>query len=319
MNSKEAIKRIERLKKYEGNPIIRPQGKYAGDCIFNPGAIVYNGRIGLLCRCINLENKCTDNNWSVSTLVWAWSDDGINFELDDEPVLAPDKDSIYKGGFEDPRLVYMEEEDLYVLTYTGVKNDRVFPGMIAFSKDLYNWELGGEVFPSRAVVIVSQKINGKYWAYYDNSTIKIAWSEDLRNWQTEKEAVVECRKGFFDETLCEAAGNIIITDNGLLLVYNGASNGEYMKKYFEGFPCYRQKSVEAMYSTGWVLFDKNNPEKVIARSDEPFLKPEYGYEIYGLVEYTVFSEGLVEFNGKYHLYFGCADTSIGVAIEDFEM
>lgn len=71
---------VNHLEKSACNPVIRPQGTGpAADAIFNPAAIVYEGRIGLLCRAINFTRKPRDShNWSVSTLVWAWSDDGFH-------------------------------------------------------------------------------------------------------------------------------------------------------------------------------------------------------------------------------------------------
>ena len=72
------------------------------------------------------------------------------------------------------------------------------------------------------------------------------------------------------------------------------------------------------YAMGWALFDRNDPSRLIARSDEPVIFPEKPFECYGLIEYTIFASGLVNFRGKHHLYYGCADTRIGVAIEEDE-
>ena len=86
---------VNRLEKSACNPVIRPQGNGpAADAIFNPAAIVHEGRVGLLCRAINFTRKPRDSrNWSVSTLVWAWSDDGFHFELDETPAFDPGPDS----------------------------------------------------------------------------------------------------------------------------------------------------------------------------------------------------------------------------------
>ena len=79
-----ALEWVNRFHKYEGNPILRPQGSgYCADAIFNPGAIVCNGRVGLLCRCINMTTPHDADTWSVSTLGWAWSDDGLHFAMEE--------------------------------------------------------------------------------------------------------------------------------------------------------------------------------------------------------------------------------------------
>jgi predicted GH43/DUF377 family glycosyl hydrolase len=303
---------INKLKKYEGNPIIRPHGKLAADLIFNPAAVVHEGRVGLLCRCVNFEDKPmpepdgTINNWSVSSLVWAWSDDGINFILDQEPFLKPDKDSPYRGGFEDPRICWIEDEQIWALTYTGVRNLENTPGLIAFSRDLVNWDFAGESFPERAVVITPKKINGRYYAYYGNSSLFSSWSEDLRTWHTENKPVLSPCAGSFDDMLCEAAVQPIISKDGILVLYNGAKRIKECPMYSYGYE----------YSVGWALFDKDDPEKLIARCDKPFLVPDCPVDYYGLSTYTVFSNGHVKFNGRHFLYYGSSDTRIGVAIEE---
>lgn len=311
---------VKRFKKYEGNPIIRPHGKWAADLIFNPAAIVKDEEVRLLCRCVNLAEKRRNRCWSVSSLVWARSTDGINFTLDDEPLFYSDEACQYEGGYEDPRIVYIPEEGLYLLTYTGVsfKEDGRLdaPGLLAISRDLDNWELLGKKFPSRAVCIINRKINGRYWGYYDNSNKYITWSEDLINWHFENETLIERRKGCFDEVLCEGACPPIWSDEGILFFYNGACGVEMTKKYSRKKFGTEYYTEPGMYSTGWVLIDKDDPTKVISRSEKPFLVPYEGYECYGFVNFTIFSGGYVEFKGKHYLYYGACDNRICVAVAE---
>ena len=311
---------VKRIRKYEDNPILRPQGRgYAADNIFNPAAVVYQGRVGLLCRCINMARRPKGNNWSVSSFGWAWSDDGFHFELDESPVPEFDVDekSPYQGGFEDPRLVKIGDE--WVLTYTGVHDMKHTPGMIAFSKDLKHWELGGEVLPGRAIAIVNQKIGGRYWAYWGNHNLELAWSEDLRHWHVNETPAVTCREGFFDEHTCEAAAAPIVTDDGILLFYNGAVySHEKAKAFARAKLTYLSELPHWYYQPGWVLFDRNDPTKVTARCTEPILAPDCLFEQLGMVPYTVFAQGYVQFKGKHILYYGCADQKIGAAYAEFK-
>ena len=309
---------VNKLKRYSGNPILRPHGELAADQIFNPAAVVANGKVGLLCRCINYADKPKGYNWAVSCLTWAWSDNGIDFKLDEKPFIKVDEDSPYGGGFEDPRLIYIPEEELYVLTYTGVRNYFNAPGLLALSKDLKNWEFLGEAFPERAVCIIPKKINGKYWAYYGNADVYVSWSEDLRTWHTERQVVVDRRPGMFDEHICEGVAAPIYSENGILFLYNGATkdraNFDYVKKL--GITEYLAHRTESIYSIGWALFDRNDPLKLIARCEEPVLEPTELYELFGHTGFTIFGCGLVNFKGKYHLYYGCNDNRIAVAIEE---
>ena len=66
-----------------------------------------------------------------------------------------------------------------------------------------------------------------------------------------------------------------------------------------------------------MLFDKNEPTKAIARLDVPFLRPMEPFEKSGqYVNGTVFIEGLVFFQKKWFLYYGCADSRVAVAVYD---
>ena len=307
---------VNNFKKYDGNPILRPHGDIAADCIFNPGAVVHGDEITMLCRCINFSEPVSKDNWSVSTITYAHSSDGLNFKLDTKPFLCSDNDSMYKGGFEDPRLVWIEEEKLYVLTYTGVIYNKNTVGLLALSHDLKEWEFCGEVFQGRAIAITDRKINGKYWAYYGNTSIYMAYSEDLKNWELCERTAIDPRPGYFDSTLCEAVSAPVINDDGILLMYNGAASGKYRSDMGERVNGFRGNVEDDCYSIGWALFDRNEPTKLIARSEQPILEPEYAYELYGISEYTTFGNALINFNGRWYLYYGCSDTRIAVAISE---
>lgn len=314
---------VNDFKRYEGNPILHPQGEFSADCIFNPGAVSTGDEVVMLCRCINFGEVPKGYNWSVSSLVFARSKDGFNFTLDKEPFLAAG-DSEYKGGFEDPRLVWLPEEKLYVLSYTGVRSCNDTVGMLAISKDLKNWDFLGEKIPGRAIAISPIKINGEYYAYFGNSGIFLAHSKDLKNWIVEEKPVISQRKDMFDDCLCEAVAAPIINDDGILLLYNGCSNGEFNKKVCknmindknEAVFGFRGKYCPCCYSVGWALFDRNDPSKLIARSTEPFLVPQTPYESYGIAPFTIFGNAVVYHKGKWIIYYGCADNRIAAAVSE---
>jgi predicted GH43/DUF377 family glycosyl hydrolase len=69
-----------------------------------------------------------------------------------------------------------------------------------------------------------------------------------------------------------------------------------------------------VYTGMQALFDAKDPSKLIARMDHPYLKPELPWEKSGQYkEGTTFTEGLVPFKNQWFLYYGCADTFVGVA------
>jgi predicted GH43/DUF377 family glycosyl hydrolase len=84
---------------------------------------------------------------------------------------------------------------------------------------------------------------------------------------------------------------------GIFLIYNGADDN-------------------LVYSTGWVLFDKSDPTKVIARADKPMFHPVGTWEKVGQVPNVVFVEGLIRRGNRWLFYYGGADKEIGAAEAD---
>jgi beta-1,2-mannosidase len=53
----------------------------------------------------------------------------------------------------------------------------------------------------------------------------------------------------------------------------------------------------------------------LGRLDRPFFRPEMSYEKTGQYEAgTTFCEGLIWFHGRWLIYYGCADSFVGVAV-----
>ena len=77
----------------------------------------------------------------------------------------------------------------------------------------------------------------------------------------------------------------LMTPEGILLVYNGADD-------------------RLVYRTGWALFDRNDPTRVLARSDTPIFVPERPWELVGQVPNVVFVEGLVREGTRWLFYYG---------------
>jgi beta-1,2-mannosidase len=65
-----------------------------------------------------------------------------------------------------------------------------------------------------------------------------------------------------------------------------------------------------------VLLDKNDPTKILKRMDTYFIKPDKPYETTGQVNRVCFVEGLAQFNNKWFLYYGTADSKIAVAVKN---
>ena len=56
------------------------------------------------------------------------------------------------------------------------------------------------------------------------------------------------------------------------------------------------------------LLDLEDPSKIIVRSDEALFRPEAAYETKGFFGNVVFSNGMVELDGRLLVYYGAADS-----------
>ena len=284
-----------------GRPILSPQGTdFEARGVFNPAVVKHGDRFVMLYR--------AQDSKGISRLGYATSTDGVNFTRDPAPVLSPEAEYERGGGVEDPRLVLIE--GTYYLTYTAY-NGKDAQLALASSRDLRRWERKGVIMPAyqgrwnvnwtKAGAILPHRIGGKYWMYYmadakdKRDQMGIASSTDLLTWAEELDhPVLRRRPGFFDSRVVEPGPPPVLTEDGILLVYNGADD-------------------QLVYRTGWALFDRTNPTRVLARSDRPLFEPVTQWEKVGQVPNVVFVEGLVVEPRRWLVYYGGADKFIGVA------
>ena len=333
----------------KANPIITPNPSNQFDCpmqdkkigweesdVFNPAATVKDGKIYVLYRAE--DNSATGIGKRTSRIGLAESEDGIHMKRRKTPVMYPDKDNMkeyeWEGGCEDPR-VTMTEDGLYVMAYTSW-NRKVARLCIATSHDLVKWEKHGPAFAkayngrfkdifcksgSMVTTIkdngkqVIKKIDGKYFMYWGEHAVYAATSDDLVNWtpildeKNELATVIKPRPQYFDSALTECGPPAILTDKGIVLLYNGKNQTNDSKR--------DKRFTAGAYCAGQILTDPKEPMKVLQRLDVPFFRPMASFEKSGqYVDGTVFIEGLVFFKNKWYLYYGCADSQVSVAIYD---
>lgn len=172
--------------KYEENPILTPRGNsWEAKDVFNPAAWSDGEKIYMLYRG---EDSTGIGEWNgTSRIGLATSTDGINFEREAESVYEPIDEWELPGGTEDPRIVKID--DTFYMTYTAYDGETARLAL-ASSPDLHNWNRHGLLFPdwgwSKAGAIVPRKINERYWMYFGDTNIWIAWSEDLIHWTPKK-------------------------------------------------------------------------------------------------------------------------------------
>jgi len=263
--------------------------------VFNAAAVYLDNRVHILYRAIGVDG--------VSRLGYASSSDG--FYIDERlpsPVFEPAND--HEGfGCEDPRLTSLDGR--YIMTYTAFR-DRILCAfqisMTSISQEdflnkRWNWENRWLPFPgvrNKNAVIFPRKINGNYVMFHRiDPDICVAYSSDLRRWHDIK-AVMGPRREMWDCMKIGAAGPPIEIEEGWLLIYHGVD-------------------TRKNYRLGAALLDKENPERVIYRSEEPILEPKEDYERFGFVPNVVFSCGSILLDNQLLIYYGGADTVIGIA------
>ena len=265
-------------------PLLGPRPGWSELALFNPTAIRVGSQTVLLFR-------AQDRNHT-SRIGYAESNDGLHFTVRPDPVLAPEAPYEKNGGVEDPRVV--EINGLYYLTYTGY-DTHAAQLCLATSKDLIHWQRKGVIMPAyrgtwntqwtKSGAIIPEQIKGKWWMYYLGTRtdsdgkardyMGLAVSDDLLHWRdaTDK-PVLDHHPGAFDSRVMEPGPAPFVTKAGIFLLYNGAND-------------------QLVYGPGWVLFDRNDPRRVLARAAKPFVVPTFPWEKSGTVPNVIFLEGAI--------------------------
>jgi len=178
-------------------PVADKAVAWAAKDAFNPGAVVHDGQVCLLVRGEDNAARYA----GVSRIGLARSDDGVHFELDPEPVLAPGHDRWqaweWPGGCEDPRVVQSPDGE-FVCTYTAF-DGKVGCLFVATSPDLRRWTKHGPAFAGTAYVrrptkagsiltelkdgrLIAARHEGRFWMYWGEGHIYGATSDDLIRW-----------------------------------------------------------------------------------------------------------------------------------------
>jgi predicted GH43/DUF377 family glycosyl hydrolase len=286
-NTSARVRSLER-----SNPIIEPVESHSWESryVFNTAMIYLGGYIHYFYRAMGDD--------MISRIGYAYSRDGVRIEKRlPYPVFVP-FNHLEKYGCEDPRLTFLEGR--YVMTYTAY-GDIFQIGMTSISpKNIMenNWIWGERYYPfpdthNKNAVIFPRRIKDRYIMLHRiEPNICLASSDDMYIW-TNSEVVMKPRPRHWDSLKIGAAGPPIELDEGWLLVYHGVDH-------------------DRVYRLGAVILDKDNPMKILGRTDEPLLEPKMKYERFGQVPNVVFSCGSVMLDDRLLISYGAADTVIGL-------
>jgi predicted GH43/DUF377 family glycosyl hydrolase len=295
-------------------PILNKQVRWDEKDVFNPAAVVHDGKVYMVFRAEDTIGKYA----GTSRLGLAVSEDGLHFKRLPAPVFYPDIDSLkryeWEGGVEDPRIVKSESGE-YIMTYTGYDGTTARL-LVSSSKDLVHWKKHGTILQGKykntwsksgAIVaslvssnhsakdstpasttvheqngapatdsgeIIATRINGKYWMYFGDTDLFMATSSDLIHWTP-------------------------VEENGKLKPVLKPRPGFFDSRLVESGPfawltdrgivlIYNGMNLDnggdttlapGAYCSGQVLFDKADPTHPIDRLNRYFMKPDKPYEL----------------------------------------
>jgi predicted GH43/DUF377 family glycosyl hydrolase len=232
------------------DPMQQKQIKWEANDTFNPAATVKGGKIYVLYRAEDRSGVGIGQR--TSRIGLAESSDGTTVKRSTKPVLFPaadaQKEFEWTGGCEDPR-VAVTADGTYVILYTSW-NHKVPRLSAATSKNLTTWTKNGPAFKqayngkffnmaTKSASIVTKikngkqviaKINGRYMMYWGEQHVYAATSTDLVNWEplVNEDGTLKIlfspRKGYFDSSLTECGPPAVMTDKGIVLLYNGKNS-----------------------------------------------------------------------------------------------
>ncbi len=315
-----------KLTRSSANPILRPNtdNDWEARVVLNPAACYEDGVFYLLYRAAGNDKD------HLIHIGLATSRDGIHFErVSDCPVLSPNVSDFDGGCIEDPRVVTIE--GINYVTYAfrpyppgqywikladPVEDYGVAPNApihlvenitgtgLAITKDFRNFKrLGRITKPSvddRDVYFFPEKINGKYCRLSrpmdwhgegypcEKPSVWINFSDDIMDWDEKNTKLLFKSEFWWEEKKIGGGAPPIKTEEGWLLLYHGVDQ-------------------EGIYRVGAVLLDLENPEIVLARTENFIMEPETDYEKSGVYSGCVFPTGNLVVDGTLYVYYGAAD------------
>ena len=294
----------ELFNRYVGNPILRAnEWPYVANSVFNPGAAKLNGETILLCR--------VEDCRGFSHLTVARSQDGkTSWTVDSNPTLSRSKEfHEEQWGLEDPRIVWFEPLEKYAITYTSFSP--AGPQVsLAFTEDFETFDKRGVMLSpeDKDASLFPRKFGDRYVLIHrpivrGEQHIWISFSPDLVHWG-EHEILLTRRSGWWDDAKVGLGPQPIETEEGWLILYHGV----------------RETASGSLYRVGMALLDRDDPTKLIKRVDPWIMGPREDYEYRGDVPGVVFPTGAVldEEENKLRIYYGAADSSIGMATADLD-
>jgi beta-1,4-mannooligosaccharide/beta-1,4-mannosyl-N-acetylglucosamine phosphorylase len=292
--------------RYSGNPIIKRDALKCSNSIFNSAVVPYGDKFAGVFR--------VDDRRRNMQLHAGFSDDAVNWTLTENKIewINEDKKTAEANPWQygyDPRVVFIE--DRWWVTWCNGYGWKPTIG-VGYTYDFKKfYQVENAFLPfNRNGVLFPRKIDNKYVMFSRPSDsghtpfgdMFISQSPDMKYWG-EHRHVMGPKNGWESKKI--GAGPIPIeTSEGWLCIYHGVLES------CNGF----------VYSMGGVILDTDEPWKVKYRCGEYLLSPQTEYECWGDVPNVAFPCASLcdPASGKLAIYYGCADTHVGLAFSQVD-
>lgn len=301
---------IEKREGYVASPRYTPGGEQVIDWIPTEGSYTKDP------RWVRSEETGCRRLRFTSHLRVVRSVDGVSVS-EIGPAVLPN--NTYEAfGLEDPRIVKIGDE--FLITAVGASWHGVMTGLLS-TRDFLNFERRGIAFlrENKDVILFPEKIHGSYVAINrptgtfeaSKPEMWISYSPDLEHWGRHQVLWGDGERMFkhgpdvkqadasWDDGRIGGGVPPIRTDQGWLKIYHAMCRPE-------------PGEAVGVYAAGALLLDLDQPAKVIAKSADAFMRPEHDFEKTGYVNAVVFPTGYAMQGEDILLYYGAADTDVGV-------
>lgn len=296
------------IRRYPGNPVLSADDiPYSSNLVFNAGVAKYQGKYVMLFR--NDYGYTEEKGFAGTNIGLAFSDDGLNWEVQPSPCFQMKDDEIYRVY--DPRITVIDGK-CYVCFAMDTKHG--IRGGIAVTEDFQKFDILSLTVPdNRNMVLFPEKIGGKYvrlerpfpvYGRYGKEIFDIWMSDspDLVYWGNSK-LVLGTENVPYSNSKIGPAAPPIKTSHGWLTTFHSVDIDDSRGK--NGWEAFWKKR----YVAGIMLLDLNDPSKIVGISDKPLIAPEEEYERQGFRNDVIFPGGMIlEDNGEVKIYYGAADT-----------
>ena len=313
-----------KLHRVRENPILGPlpASWWESEAVFNPAALVHDGRVHLLYRALGHDG--------ISRIGHASSADGVHFdERSPTPVydrgagftptpqrlsyrtLSYNTDTYASGGgwggTEDPRAVTIDDR-VYISfgifdSWQSMRMAVTSLAHVDFDARAWKWAPHINMSPqgqtNKNWVLFPQKIRGKFAILHAlTPTIMIEYVdrlEDLHENPIQSNNKRSGRAGHWDALIRGAGAPPLLTPHGWLLFYHGMDPAK-----------------NTGYEVGAMLLDLHDPTKILYQTSAPILTATEWYEN-DWKPGVVYASGAVIFHDELFVYYGGGDKHIAAA------